>query len=1037
MKKFILLFTLLLILSIGLLAQDLYDPATVNEIRIVFTQANWDQLLDNLYAAGQEDRLIGTVIINGVTYDSVGVRYKGNSSYSPNRVKNPFNIKLDHIIDNQTVGPYGTLKLANGFMDPTLVRETLGYEIARKYMPAPRSNYANVYVNDVLMGVYTNDQDVDDYFGEEHFHYGDNTRVKGEISSMTPWQIWGYIDNNPSSYANHYELDSGDSMMPFINFLNIFNNNTTQTSTVLNIDRHLWFLAFENLFVNLDSPINNGQNYYVFEDINNRFNPILWDINECFGGFTNMQTMGNLTFTQMQNLDPLANSTHPNYPILSKVLSVPMFKRMYIAHMRTMIEENITNNWYYNRALELQTICGPSVQADPNFFFTYSNFITNVTNGITGTGPNPRPVIGLTQLMNVRATNLLNHTAFQGIVPTISAANYSPAFPAPDSNLNITITTANANIAYLGWRQNHTHAFQSIQMFDDGAHNDGAAGDGVFGVNLAIGNGDIEYYACAENASQGKFYPARAEYEFMVIPVLLQPGELIINEIQAKNLSYLDPNGEPDDWVEIFNPNNYAVDIGGMYMTDSHFNSGITAWTQIPVNAPAITTIPPYGFLVVWYDEDLDQGPLHVNDKLGGAADAVYLIDSDGLTVIDSFTWVDSTGLNVDDVSIGRMPDGGTSWQLFGVGQTNPCTPGASNLGFTNTAPVISHIQYSPNPTVEGVPTMFTVQVADADNNLATVELLWGINDYTINTFPMTLQDNSYVITICAFAAGTQIQFRIRATDNLSAETLSPIYNIIIGFQAPTLYINELMPSNSTIITDEYGEYEDWIEIYNPNAFPVNLAGYFMTDNHYGDGSPLTQISSAQPDSTTVPAHGFKLFWFDEDMDQGVLHINTKLGTSGDAVYLVAPDMLTVVDNVIYTSATGLGADLSFGSYPDGTDNWFLFGGANPHPVTPGFENYPISNEDEHTPALIPTMSVYPNPTRGNLHIEIKNSAAPSLVKIYNLKGQLVREMTILPGTKTIWDGKDKSGNALGSGIYFCKMKSGSYKQTEKLVILK
>jgi len=1024
-------------LSIGLLAQGFYDPATVNEIRIVFTQTNWDQILDNLYAAGQEERLIGTVIINGVTYDSVGVRYKGNSSYNVNRNKNPFNIKLDHIIDNQTVGPYGTLKLANGFMDPTLVRETLGYEIARKYMPAPRSNYANVYVNDILMGVYTNDQDVDDYFGEEHFHYGDNTRVKGEIANMTPWQIWGYIDNNPTSYANHYELDSGDSMMPFINFLDVFNNNPTQTSTVLNIDRHLWFLAFENLFVNLDSPINNGQNYYIFEDINNKFNPVLWDINECFGGFTNMQTMGNLNYTQMQNLDPLANSTHNNYPIISKVLSVPMFKRMYIAHMRTMIEENITNNWYYTRALELQAICGPSVQADPNFFFSYSNFVTNVTNGITGTGPNPRPIIGITQLMNTRATYLLNHTAFQGTVPTISAANYSPAMPVPNSSLNITITTSNAITAYLGWRQNHTSPFQRIQMFDDGAHNDGAAGDGVFGINIAIGNGAIEYFIYAENTAQGKFYPARAENEFMVIPVLMQPGELLFNEVQAKNLSFLDPNGEADDWVEIYNPNDYAVNIGGMYMTDSHYSSGITTWTQIPANAPAVTTIPPHGFLIVWFDEDLDQGPLHVNDKLSGTSDSVYLIDSDGVTVIDSFTWVESTGLNVDDVSIGRMPDGAATWQLFGFGQTDPCTPGASNLGFVNTAPIITDIQYNPNPALPNTNITVSAQVVDENNNLASVQLLWGINDYTLNTATMASAGDIYSASIGMFELGNTIQFRIRAVDNMSAEALSPVYSIIIGFQAPTLYINELMPSNTTIITDEYGEYEDWVEIYNPNPFAVNLAGYYLTDNHYGDGSPMTQISSAQPDSTTIPAGGYKLFWFDEDMEQGVLHINTKLGTAADAVYLIAPDLLTVVHSVQWTAATGMGADLSYGLFPDGSTTWMLFGGANPYPVTPGFQNYPVSNLDELVPGLIPAMSVYPNPSRGNLNIDIKNANSVSTVQIFNLKGQLVRSLTIMPGIKAAWDGKDKSGTYLANGIYLIRMNSAGHKQTEKLVILK
>jgi spore coat protein CotH len=76
---------LLLVTVLSVLgAQDFYDPDIVNTIQLTFTQSNWDQLLDNLHHAG-DGRLLGTATINGVTFDSVGVRYKGNSSYSANR----------------------------------------------------------------------------------------------------------------------------------------------------------------------------------------------------------------------------------------------------------------------------------------------------------------------------------------------------------------------------------------------------------------------------------------------------------------------------------------------------------------------------------------------------------------------------------------------------------------------------------------------------------------------------------------------------------------------------------------------------------------------------------------------------------------------------------------------------------------------------------------------------------------------------------------------------------------------------------------
>ncbi|MDZ4120819.1 MAG: CotH kinase family protein, partial [Candidatus Cloacimonadaceae bacterium] len=599
-------------------------------------------------------------------------------------------------------GPYTTIKLSNGFSDPSFIRETLGYEIARKYMPASRANYANVYVNDTLIGVYTSVQSVDDYFGEEHLYTGELARIKGSNDNMNLWTIWGYINSNPASYANFYELDSGESMDSFISFLNIFNNSPAQMETVFNVDRHLWNIAFDWLFVNLDAPVNFGHNYYLYEDSTHRFNTILWDLNMCFGGFQRLITGANLTVTQMQNLDPMTHSAHNSYPILNKVLSNPMFKRMYIAHMRTMLEENITNGWYSTRGTELQSIVGASVQADPNYFYSYANFLANLNNAVSGGGPGGpgfQTTPGITQLMNARATYLLAHNAFQGTIPSITSINHFPEDIQPLSDVNFTVHAIDALNVYLGWRQNPMQPFIRTQMYDDGMHNDGVAGDGIFGLTIPAGYGNIQYYIYAENASQGKFLPPRAEYEFFTIPVASNTGEILINEIMAKNASFADPYGEFDDWVELYNPNDYPVNIAGMYMTDNHYSNGVSAWTQIPYTHPEITTIPPHGYLIVWFDEDMDQGPLHINDKLGGAADAVYLISSDGSTIIDSFSWLEATGLNTDDVSIGRYPDGSESWQLFGFGQNQPCTPGTSNNAGFNYPPVISDIQYTPYPT--------------------------------------------------------------------------------------------------------------------------------------------------------------------------------------------------------------------------------------------------------------------------------------------------------------------------------------------------
>ena len=100
-----------------------------------------------------------SVSINGTVYDSVGVKYKGNSTYSSNQVKNPFHIELDTYKEQDYQG-YKDIKLSNVKNDPSFVREVLSYKIGRQYMDASLSNYANVSVNGTLIGLYVNSESV-------------------------------------------------------------------------------------------------------------------------------------------------------------------------------------------------------------------------------------------------------------------------------------------------------------------------------------------------------------------------------------------------------------------------------------------------------------------------------------------------------------------------------------------------------------------------------------------------------------------------------------------------------------------------------------------------------------------------------------------------------------------------------------------------------------------------------------------------------------------------------------------------------------
>lgn len=402
--------------------------------------------------------------------------------------------------------------------------------------------------------------------------------------------------------------------------------------------------------------------------------------------------------------------------------------------------------------------------------------------------------------------------------------------------------------------------------------------------------------------------------------------KLKINEFMASNdAAVADPeddgtgDGSPyDDWLEIYNADTVAIDIGGMYLSDDPGN--LKAW-QIPTGSPDKTTIPADSFLVLWADEEPQQGILHLDFKLKGSGESIVLVESNGSVVIDSYTF----GPQQTDISMGRVPDGSDNW----VPLPNP-TPGASNGGQpANQPPEISNISVSPDTITAATPVTVSAEVTDPDDNLSSVTVTYGKADSITNSMGMTLTGAVYQAELGTFPDGTRIYFFITATDQDTAVTVSDTLSFEVGYVPPVLYINEFLASNDSCCADEYGEYDDWVEIYNPGPDPVDIGGMYITD----DLSDLTawQIPTTVPDSTTIQPNDFLVLWADKQPEQGILHVNIKLSSGGEQVGLVAPNGTTVIDSLTFGPQT---TDVSYGRYPDGSDNWQTF--ANP---TPGFPN--------------------------------------------------------------------------------------------------
>ncbi|MBK9390136.1 MAG: lamin tail domain-containing protein [Bacteroidetes bacterium] len=123
------------------------------------------------------------------------------------------------------------------------------------------------------------------------------------------------------------------------------------------------------------------------------------------------------------------------------------------------------------------------------------------------------------------------------------------------------------------------------------------------------------------------------------------------------------------------------------------------------------------------------------------------------------------------------------------------------------------------------------------------------------------------------------------------------------------VFINELMPVNTTVVADQNGEYNDWIELYNISDNEQDISGWFLSDND-------KHISKWQfPASTTIKGRGYLIIWADDDSAQTGLHANFKLSSLGEELILSDPEGITV-DKALYP---GQSLELSYSRNPDGT----------------------------------------------------------------------------------------------------------------------
>jgi len=622
------------------------------------------------------------------TVENVGFRLRGNTSrYS---AKKSFKVSFNTFEPGRKWYGLEKLNLNGEHNDPSIIRSKLGWDLMTVMeVPGARSNHIEVYINNNYYGLYINVEHIDEEFVRDRFGNNDGNLYK----CLWPADLT-YLGSDPDLYKftlgdrRAYALKTNkeeDDYSDIAHFIDVLNNTPDdqflcELDKVFNIYDYLKVIAVDIFIGNWDGYIYNKNNFYLYHNTQTgKFEYIPYDLDNTYGIDWIGRDWGERDIYDWQQHGD-------NYrPLYERIIDNDELKDQFSFYMNMLLNEKIQTNAYFEMIDDFKDMIYPFVEDDPyyplDYGYTIDDFVNSYEEELWGHVP-----YGIKPYITTRKDNANEQLELNNVAPVIKYIKHNSPQPGEELWIRAFIEDEDQSPEVkLAYTINNGN-LQYNTMYDDGNHNDGEAGDLIYGCVLfdIQVNTEIAYQVSAEddfgNSSLMPCDPVIFELIESENPLLF------INEFMASNDSTIaDEYGEYDDWIEIYNGDENSVWLGDKYLSDNLQNSD--KW-QLPD-----ITLESGDFLLIWADNDDEQGENHTNFKLDQDGEEIGIFDAEitGYHLLDSIVF----GPQATDISYGRNPDGGDNWFFY-----NDPTPGFSNLSGAGTSEHLGHetITVYPNP---------------------------------------------------------------------------------------------------------------------------------------------------------------------------------------------------------------------------------------------------------------------------------------------------------------------------------------------------
>jgi len=760
---------IILLLQTGLFAQDdswkLYDDTHIARVDITVDPDTLQWIYDNV-----ESDLEHYAVFHfqnewiNETVDSIGFRLRGNTSrYSQ---KKSFKISFNTFIQGREFYGVDKLNLNGEHNDPSIVRSKLCFDHFKTIgMIASRANHIEVYINEKYYGLYISVEHLDDEFLKKNFSDDSGNLWK----CLYPADL-NYIGSNPDLYKNLmsgnrpvYELNTNEEEGDFSELAHLIDiiNNTPDNSlpdsveSVIDVPDVLKYFAMNILFAGWDDYWSLANNYYLYhEPAKDIFHLIPYDYDNTYGidwFDINWSTADPYNFPKVQN---------GFRPLAERLISNPQYRNLY-THFLEFYRDNVYQlDLWRSRIDSIKAMITPSALADTFRTLDYGFNTYDFLASYNETGyQNQHVKFGLKQFVNLRNNSLPGQLNYITADPIVYKVDYEPKYPGPNDSVYVYVSAfsnAGMNEVSIHFSMVSDTATLIIPMsFNPIAGTKKVEeADRWFGVIPPLGSGNSGNFRIfvRDINLNWLLYPRKNSITITSsIPVA---NTIVVNEIMADNDNIIpDPSGEYDDWFEMFNPTQDSILLTGKYLTDKPDQLNKWQFTQPDLY------LNPGEYLLIWCDEDSGQAGIHTNFALSKGGEYVAIVESDGVSIIDSITFYQQR----TDTSYGRYPDATGSWYFM-----ETPTPGSSNI-ITNVEEEIIPSGYSlniyPNPfnpttTIQyQIPEMSNVELKiydilgteiwnlyESEKSAGTYKLKWN----GVNNFGQKISSGIYILQISA-----------------------------------------------------------------------------------------------------------------------------------------------------------------------------------------------------------------------------------------------------------------------------------------------